>query len=270
MLEAIEDPEFAEGLIRQVFELWLTPEIERRRSAGAMPDDFDLRGAQVIFEADASAPQVRLNKEVAVVATFNSTGPIERGDIVSEADVGELVELNLTDVDAAAAHITLVRLRGTWVVAFDFRYNAALMAEHIESAEQFLELAAIANEKGWMPATVENLWAATELIAKAFLLSQPIEKYRTSKKHGVVRAGFNLFGKQGVVDPRFPALLNRLESLRPSARYLSKDRVLDADDIAECLALARELLDASRAYVPPRKSIPPDLALGPDNGGVDR
>ena len=258
-MDAIDDPDFAENLIRQVFDLWLTPEIERRRDAGLLPHDFDLRGAQVIFEADAAAPGVRLNSEVAVVATFKSTGPVEEGQAVSEAEVGDLLDLSLTTGDSNAAHVTIVRLRDTWVVAFDFRYNASMMADHVASAEQFLELARIALGNGWLSACVENLWAGTELMAKAFLLSQPIEKYQTSKKHGVVRAGFNLFGRQGAVDPRFPALLNQLEALRPSARYLSKNRVLDRDDVATCLATATDLFSAAKEYVPARKRIPPDL-----------
>jgi hypothetical protein len=65
--------------MQQVLELWINPEIERRREAGRLPDDFSLTRAQVIMNLDANAPEVRFNKEIkAVVAIRLARAPQRR------------------------------------------------------------------------------------------------------------------------------------------------------------------------------------------------
>jgi hypothetical protein len=64
----VVDEEFSQNLMQQVHELWINPEIERRREAGRLPDDFALTSVQVIMNLDADAPEVRFNEEVKVLA----------------------------------------------------------------------------------------------------------------------------------------------------------------------------------------------------------
>jgi len=66
------DEEFGQDLMQQVLEIWINPEIERRREAGRLPDDFALTRAQVIMNLDANAHEVRFNKEIKAVAQFSS------------------------------------------------------------------------------------------------------------------------------------------------------------------------------------------------------
>lgn len=40
------DDQIKEAVIRQAMEFWINPEIERRRAAGTLPDDFALSAAQ--------------------------------------------------------------------------------------------------------------------------------------------------------------------------------------------------------------------------------
>ena len=47
------DEEFIQNLMQQVHELWISPEVERRREAGRLPDDFVIRAAQVTMNLDA-------------------------------------------------------------------------------------------------------------------------------------------------------------------------------------------------------------------------
>ena len=61
--------EFGKNLMQQAFDLWINPEIERRREAGRLPDDFVLRAAQVIMSLDANAPEVRSNEELKAART---------------------------------------------------------------------------------------------------------------------------------------------------------------------------------------------------------
>ena len=62
------DETFAKNLMQHALDLWINPEIERRRESGTLPDDFAVHRAQVIMNLDADAPEVRLNKEIKAVA----------------------------------------------------------------------------------------------------------------------------------------------------------------------------------------------------------
>jgi hypothetical protein len=79
-----------------------------------------------------------------------------------------------------------------------------------------------------MRAFVDTPFSATELMAKGTLLTLPDENILRSKKHGYIASQYNWWGKMGNTDPRYVKLLNRLWSLRGSARYLDKDFALSA------------------------------------------
>jgi hypothetical protein len=58
------DEEFAQNLMQQVHELRINPEVERRREAGRLPDDFAIRAAQVIPHARETHSRNRTDLEV--------------------------------------------------------------------------------------------------------------------------------------------------------------------------------------------------------------
>ena len=90
MSEPPEDPlpvaPFGDEAVQQVFDLWLTPEVERRRAAGRLPQP--IRKAQIIFEVDGR-PVVRFNDEVRVIMTVRTTRAVTKGEVVSSADFSE-------------------------------------------------------------------------------------------------------------------------------------------------------------------------------------
>src|SRR5215207_4746465 len=136
------DEEFGQNLMQQVLELWINPEIERRRVAGRLPDDFALTRAQVIMNLDTNAPEVRFNKEIKAVAQFSAARAIEVGEDVTEADVDSIEDIMLTDEDPNAGHLTMMLFKGRWIIAFDFRYNAMRIAATVRAAREFLDSAA--------------------------------------------------------------------------------------------------------------------------------
>ena len=58
------DSEVGGKVVQNFFDVWINPEIARRRAQGNLPEGFVLRGAQVIFNMDAAPTQVRLNEQV--------------------------------------------------------------------------------------------------------------------------------------------------------------------------------------------------------------
>lgn len=262
-------PEVGERLLQQAFELWIQPEIERRRQAGTLPGGFSLSAAQIIFDLDTAAPRVRLNEEIRVVADLRVNRAIARGEGLAESDMDEILAMSLTDEDANAAHATMVLLKGRWTLAFDFRYNATRLVEAVDTAREFLDCAGSALEKGHLRAFVDNLFSATELLAKATLLARPDRQILEGRKHSQIATKYNMWGKLGNVDPRFVKLLNRLATLRTSARYPPSTFVLTPEQARADLATCEALFAAVRRDVPLRVHVDEDLRAkvggGPSN-----
>lgn len=235
------DAEMGERVAEQAYEFWIGPEIERRRTAGELPDDFALHGAQVIFGMDEGLPEVRVNDEVKAVAEVTAARAIEKGEPVTEDDIAGYKDILLTEDDPNAGHITIVAHKGGWALAFDFRRNAALIAEHVELARQFLAAAAWAHERGYARVFVDTLFTATELMAKGMLIWQPDRSLLDSKTHRLIKVRFNLERKHDNVDPRFADLLNRLWKLRERARYLAGEVELTEAEMDEMFAVAEEM-----------------------------
>ena len=135
--------------LRQVFELWLNPEIERRKSAGAQCVPFALHRAQVIM--NVGAPNVvRLNDEVRAGFFAKPRGDLSTlkvGEPIDWDAIETIEEVRLTDHDADAAHVTLLLVGGRWLLTFDFRYNSSRARKLCDAAEQFFEAAVNARAK---------------------------------------------------------------------------------------------------------------------------
>ncbi len=247
--------EMASRVVEQAFEFWINPEIERRRSDGRLPDDFTLQAAQIIFNVDADAPEVRLNGEVEALAQAKAKRDIEKGEAITHDDIEGIEEIFLTDHDPNAAHMTLIARPGGWWLAFDFEYNAARIADHIAAAEEFLDASREAQVAGRQRVFVDNLLSAVELMAKAFLISTPDKTILTTKRHGIIQARFNQTSKLGNVESRFAQLLNKLYNLRRPARYLSRDFEITAEEMGEMLQTGYEMFEALGAASPRRISM---------------
>ena len=53
----------------EFLDIFILPEIGRRKEAGKLEDSFNLRGAQVIFFADGKKPEIRINSEIRAIAS---------------------------------------------------------------------------------------------------------------------------------------------------------------------------------------------------------
>src|SRR5262245_351669 len=113
-----EDSTFRTTL-NQVFELWVTPEVQRRQAAGTLPKPFGFRCAQVVMNVGAGAPEVRLNDEVkAVMLGKPRRKDLKKGDAVYWDDLSSIDGIELTDADPNAGHVTIIRHEGKWFMQF--------------------------------------------------------------------------------------------------------------------------------------------------------
>ena len=61
------DQETANNLFNHVMEIWVNPEIERRRNEGTIPKEYEIERIQIVMKPD-DVPTVRFNEEVKVMA----------------------------------------------------------------------------------------------------------------------------------------------------------------------------------------------------------
>jgi uncharacterized protein (UPF0332 family) len=249
------DEEVAQRVFQNTLDIWVRPEIQRRVAEGRLPENIELTAAQVIF--NVGAPDVvRLNREVLVQGVFHAVPGVEAGDVVGRDRVAAIESAELTREDPDAAHVTILAKRKGWYVAFDLRFNAERVERSRSTAREYLDVAGDALKRGaWTP-FLDNLWAAVELLAKAWLLPVGDEALLKSKKHTYVISKFNQQRKHGDVDPRFAALLSELQRMRNAARYEGSLGPLEPDLAREKLDTAEEMYRDVEARSPARTQVP--------------
>lgn len=84
-------PEAQARTLKHAMELWVEPEIERRRSLGLVDGDFALAAAQVIMR-EGEPIEVRLNQEVRAVGRVRVRKDVRSGDAVHLADVEDVLD----------------------------------------------------------------------------------------------------------------------------------------------------------------------------------
>src|SRR5258708_4270399 len=102
------DEQTKEMVVRQALDLWINPEIERRREAGTLPEGFALSGAQVIFGAGDGPPEVRLNEEVKAAFLVKAKREVTEGEELTADDIASYEDILLTEDDPNAGHLTIV------------------------------------------------------------------------------------------------------------------------------------------------------------------
>jgi len=239
-MDEVNNEELGNKLVEQALELWINPEIERRKQSNSLPENFKIYSVQVLINFDAPN-EVRFNEEVKVILEGKLTRETVKGEKVIIDEVLEnITNVKLTEKDANAGHFTMIFHRGFWHINFDFRYNASRCLEHSKAAKEFLVSAKLSLNRNNMRAFVDNLFSATELIAKAVLLMHDEVVFKT-KKHSTVHERYNTFGKLGNINSQYTKLLNKLASLRPIARYVQKDFSLNKEEAKEMLKIANEM-----------------------------
>jgi hypothetical protein len=256
-------PEAWSRTFEQAMDLWVRPEIERRRNLGLIDDVFELSAAQVIMR-EGKPLEVRLNQEIVVVARMKVATHVRAGDAVNLADVEAVNEILLTDADADAAHLTMINLNGDWSLAFDFRYNATKARRVMEVAHEFLATAEEARKAGRIRAAIDSLFSAVELMATAELLLLPVEGTpRDGRyKHQYVQMVVNKRGKSGFMSTSAESAtaLNQLTNLRHTARYQLEP--FEVPDLAELFEHARYKHDWITESLPERVAVDPGLLKG--------
>jgi hypothetical protein len=230
------DEEFSINLINNILELYIFPEIEKRQESHQIPKPFTLKMAQVVLPPLSQKNiEIRLNEEVSAVASIKLKNGIgkEKGDPVLSTEVAEIVGVEFTEDDNPNnAHIFLANIEKKWFLYYDFRYNKSIVKDHISRADEFLNTAEFSKTKQYWGSFIENLFGASELLQKSFLLIFANEIAMQASSHGPIRSQFYLYLKNTKINADFSKTIKELDKLRGPARYL-KGELRISEEMAE-------------------------------------
>lgn len=237
-----------ERAMQQLVTLYVTPEVERRRADGAMANGTPIPAAQVVFFPDGRRPIVRLNTEVRAILSPTPRDGVtkQNGDEVFADELGAIERISLPDDEPNCAHATILLLGTRWVCGFDSRYDREHARKHLDLGDQFLALARIAREKGWLGPFVANLFSAAELAAKATLLLMPDPEFRKQASHKHIATKFQSFAELGNVNSEFRDTLDRIRGWRHGARCLGNKKHDAASAGKQMLEIVSRMLADAR------------------------
>lgn len=160
------DLEAARTLYNHVHEIWVKPELERRKVAGKLPEGFQIEKVQILVWP-RGVPSVRLNQELKAEAVARLMPGIKKNNIgepVNWNEIKEIIAIILTDEDDPnCGHLTMIPFRNGWVIGFDFRTNKKLALERYYAGDDFLRAAEDCLTKGYFRLFIDNLYSAVEL-----------------------------------------------------------------------------------------------------------
>lgn len=254
------DKEARRRTFNQILDLFVRPELDRRRSNSTLPSPFDLWAFQVLWAEDGLA-SIRINSEARLLAKMD--GPLPKdariGDLFApDANTAvEGIEL-LEHEEGKFAHFTALRTPVKWFYTFDFRYQKDAARAHLSAAEEFFAAADHALAAGHVRAFLDNAHSCLELLTKTdLLLVAQIGKGRMS--HPEVRkkaAGFLHLTDSS-------RLLLQLADLRLPARYLLADLAIGEAELTTMHQALTTFIETARirtkTYHPARLSDSADV-----------
>jgi HEPN domain-containing protein len=242
--EASDQSEFGIRVLRQLLDLYVTPEINRRQAAGELKPPLQLRAAQIIFFPDGRPPAVHVNEELAAEARMKLKDGVKKlaGEPIYESEVERIESLNLTDPQHVnCGHATLMVISGSWHIAFDFRYNKQLSRDHLDRARQFLDAATFSIGRSAWASAVDNMFSAAELCSKALLIGFQNAAFASKTSHGSIHSKINQWAKLGNVKVEHVTAYNRLGNWRAVARYPQGPFALTEEQARDCLAAIEDM-----------------------------
>lgn len=216
--------EFSENFLKNVFEMWVNPEVVKRKSQEIIDNNFELKAAQIIFPI-GSENIVRLNNEVKIILDVaykpeykNEGTEIKLSDLLEK--VQHIRGMRLTENDIDFGHITVLRVGDVWISSFSFIYDISKSKAFYEKGKKFLKSAKSDIESGNYDPAIESLSVAAENLALARLYLLPDKEIRSSKTHGTIQSKVNRYAKStDIINSSYKNAFNTLLKKRDEARY---------------------------------------------------
>jgi len=232
--------------LKQFLDIYIIPEIEKRKNEKIIGEDFELISFQILFSLSKSVPEIRLNEECKIVANIKVKEGIiiSKGEPIHWDDVESVISLKLEENDDGdCGHVSYIYLGNNLVSSFDFRYNKKTIKQRIEISRQFLDTAKFALDNGFYNVYVDNIFSATEIASQACLLILPDKNFLAKTNHKAIKSKLNWWSSLGNIDMKFSTVLNQLSVLRNNERYFNGETTLtNKDESKEYIESVDELI----------------------------
>lgn len=209
--------EFARNAIEHMFQLWFTPELQRRATLGSLKPGFQLIIAQALISDDKPV-EVRFNDEARLEALIKAPRALEKGEPIRLNDLSGVQAVELPKSELDCGHVTIIQSALGTRLFFNFRRGRDRAAAFTDQADQFLETAVGAIASGRPKVALENLHTAAEMVSLSHLIVNSRNEAHGGT-HKVIRSGINLWSKTGNIDVAFVKLFNNIAQLRDKTRY---------------------------------------------------
>lgn len=229
------DKKIGDKVFQQVMEIWIGPEIERRKKLGKIDENFVLSKAQVVFSL-TGGNTMRINDEVKAIIEAKANRDVKKGEPLYERDISSIENIKLTEQDSNSAHITLLYFKNNWIVAFDARYNKEKIGTLIKRSKEYYESAKDDLKGKRLRPFYENCWNSAELSAVCHSLCTGGK----NERHGKNIMNFTGWCELGNVDPKYAEVLAQLNRLR--ALKYSHSMEPENEDHTKFLTSVKEMI----------------------------
>jgi uncharacterized protein (UPF0332 family) len=210
------DAETAQTALSEFMRLWFDPEYERRVAAGQMAPSTKIVAAQAVFGEGQTI--IRFNEEVRGQGFARARRAVQEGEQVLHGDLVGIENWELAPDEVDYGHMSIFNTGDGWRCFFNFLRGRARADALAIRAENFLKAARHAHENGWHDVSVDTLFSACELLAKANLIVH-MQKGAEAKTHPSIHTSINQWKRLGNIEAEFVKLFNDLGNLRHIARY---------------------------------------------------
>jgi HEPN domain-containing protein len=232
----------ATQLLGQIYELWVHPELERRR----LPIVPEQVTKALVVMAPGRPVSVLLDDEVRLMASVRATRRIAEGESITAEDFDELRGLTPAEIDPDAGWVCFARLAGNIYVAFDFRRNREKARRMLDRADEFLAAAKTASDAGQVAVAVDCGYAAAELAVTSQMLQVDDAPPRD---HHARRRWFADWTRYGNVPSQQSRAFAYLAARRGAARYADGSLKLRPAQLRRTLDVVGEAIQHARARV---------------------
>jgi hypothetical protein len=261
--EPPEDDDFDAAVIRNIYEVFLVPEIEARGG----PQVVGPVHKAVVLLDPANGVTVLLNDDAEVVVSVRATRPIEAGEEITQDDFDSVEDVRPATVPDDAGWVALaVMPDGTHVAGFDFRRNRGKGRALLALADDYLATAKGALAAGRSGPSIDSAHTAAELAVTTLMYltdDEPVKRARN--RHSRRLSWLRDFTRLGNAPSPLHAAMIRLTNLRSAARYGEPTLDLREGEPGSLIAAVEELVDHARSRVGP-----PHPRLGDAPGHTER
>jgi len=221
--KTIHDDVPAERFFKQIWDMWIQPEIIKRIKRDKL-ESYRIPPVMVVgFPSEKDKPPyVLLDKECNVKATVKVRSGIEirKGEPIYDDDVLEFVKSDIpASIGPDDGYILLIGLKKEWIIRFDFRIGRNIIKNKHERLIEFLDSAEHALNQNNVLACTENLFATVELLVDLLLLLKSIQEIPPRNHGGKIKLLKKAIHEKQIYRGKFIQTCDKLSNNRTYARY---------------------------------------------------